>query len=313
LHDFQKWSIEALTNQKHVLVTAPTGTGKSVVAEFAIRYFHSLGKKVIYCSPIKALSNQKFYDFSEKFPDISVGIITGDISCNTAADVLIMTTEILLNKLYSGKKMTNVSTTFDMNMETELACVVFDEIHMINDENRGHVWEQCIMSLPQHVQMVGLSATLDKPEKFAEWLETAGNKEATKQVYLARKLVRAVPLIHYTFITANAVNKVIKDKATQQEISAAINKPFVIQDASGVFNEVQYKTTTKMLQLFEKNNMRVKRAQVLNMVTEHLVEKEMLPALCYVFSRKQLEICAEELTTNLLEFDSKVPYTVDRE
>ena len=157
---------------------------------------------------------------------------------------------------------------------------------------------------------------------FAAWLETAGDRQTAgdqqtnekKEVYLARKLVRAVPLIHYTFITAtNGVNKIIKDKATQQEIRDAINKPFVIQDAAGNFSDAQYKTTTKVLQLLEKNEIRVKRAHILNMVTEHLVEKEMLPALCYVFSRKQLETCAEELTTNLLEFDSKVPYTVDRE
>jgi superfamily II RNA helicase len=307
LHDFQKWSIEALTNQKHVLVTAPTGTGKSVVAEFAIRYFHSLGKKVIYCSPIKALSNQKFYDFSEKFPDISVGIITGDISCNTAADVLIMTTEILLNKLYSGKKMTNVSTTFDMNMETELACVVFDEIHMINDMSRGHVWEQSIMMMPSHVQMVGLSATLNDPVKFATWIET----QSSREIYLAVKLTRTVPLTHYSFLTvSSSAFKTIKDKTVQAEINSLINTPHIIQSADGTFNEEHYRRMNKMLTLLGEKSVRVKRGHVLNKVTEYLTQNEMLPALCYVFSRKQLEICAKELTTNLLEFDSKIPYTI---
>ena len=187
---------------------------------------------------------------------------------------------------------------------------------MINDESRGHVWEQSIMMLPPQVQMIGLSATLDDPAKFAYWLENRGSSEkfSDKEVFLTQKQVRAVPLIHYSFITAtNGVNKHIKDKALQQEIRSAIDKPFVIQDANGVFNDVQYQTTTKVLKLFEKNDIRVKRQHVLNKVTEYLVEKEMLPALCYVFSRKQLEKCAEELTTNLLEFDSKVPYTVDRE
>lgn len=306
LHDFQKWSIEALTNKKHVLVTAPTGTGKSVVAEFAIRYFHSLGKKVIYCSPIKALSNQKFYDFSEKFPDISVGIITGDISCNTAADVLIMTTEILLNKLYSGK-MTNVSTTFDMNMETELACVVFDEIHMINDVSRGHVWEQSIMMMPSHVQMVGLSATLNDPVKFAQWIET----QSSREIYLAVKLTRTVPLTHYSFLTvSSSAFKTIKDKTVQAEINSLINTPYVIQSADGKFNDEHYCRMSKMLTLLAKKSVNVKRGHVLNKVTEYLTQNEMLPALCYVFSRKQLEVCAKELTTNLLEFDSKIPYTI---
>jgi len=319
LHDFQKWCVEAVVTGNHTLLCCPTGSGKTFGGEFAIKYFHSQGKKVIYTSPIKALSNEKFYAFTQKYPHISIGLITGDIKTNPEADVLIMTTEILLNKLYQIKSKSTLkssSISFDMNIETELGCVVFDEIHMINDESRGHVWEQSIMSLPKHVQMVGLSATLDKPEKFAAWLETKGEVTTSveKEVYLARKMVRAVPLIHYTFISAtNGVNKIIKDKATQQEIKDAVGKPFVIQDAAGVFSDAQYKTTTKVLQLLEKNDIRVKRGHVLNMVTEYLVEKEMLPALCYVFSRKQLETCAEELTTNLLEFDSKVPYTVDRE
>lgn len=310
LHDFQKWSIEALISEKHVLVTAPTGTGKSVVAEFAIRHFVGLGKKVIYCSPIKALSNQKFYDFTRKFPDISVGIITGDISCNTAADVLIMTTEILLNKLYSGKTTCNISTSFDMNIETELACVVFDEIHMINDVSRGHVWEQSIMMMPPHVQMVGLSATLDDPVKFATWIET----QSAREIYLAVKHTRTVPLTHYSFITvSNSAFKAIKDKTMQAEINSIINQPFVMQTAGGAFNDAHYGRMSKVLTLLGQKSVRVSRGHVLNKVTEHLVQAEMLPALCYVFSRKQLEVCAKELTTNLLEFDSKIPYTIDYE
>jgi superfamily II RNA helicase len=307
LHDFQKWSIEALTEGKHVLVTAPTGTGKSVVAEFAIRHFIGLGKKVIYCSPIKALSNQKFYDFTRKFPDISIGIITGDISCNTSADVIIMTTEILLNKLYSGKTTTNTSTSFDMNMETELGCVVFDEIHMINDVARGHVWEQSIMMMPPHVQMAGLSATLDDPVKFASWIEVQSGRE----IYLAVKTTRTVPLTHYSFVTvSNSAFKVIKDKTVHAEINGLINQPFIIQSATGTFNSAHYSKMNRVLSLLGQKSVRVSRGHVLNKVSEYLVQNEMLPALCYVFSRKQLEICAKELTTNLLEFDSKIPYTI---
>jgi superfamily II RNA helicase len=310
LHDFQKWAIEALIKENHVLVTAPTGTGKSVVAEFAIRHFVGLGKKVIYCSPIKALSNQKFYDFTRKFPDISVGIITGDISCNTSADVLIMTTEILLNKLYCGKTTTNTSTSFDMNIETELRCVVFDEIHMINDPSRGHVWEQSIMMMPSHVQIVGLSATLDDPVKFASWIET----QSAREIYLAVKTTRTVPLTHYSFITvSNSAFKVIKDKTVQAEINGLINQPFIIQSATGAFNDAHYSRMSKVLTLLGQKSVRVSRGHVLNKVSEYLVQNEMLPALCYVFSRKQLEICAKELTTNLLEFDSKIPYTIDYE
>jgi len=319
LHDFQKWAIKGIVDGNHVLVCAPTGSGKTLPGEFALNYFHTKGKRTIYTSPIKALSNEKFYNFTRKYPHLSVGLITGDIKTNPEADVLIMTTEILLNKLYQVKSSTpapSSSISFEMDIEHELGCVVFDEIHFINDESRGHVWEQSIMMLPPQVQMIGLSATLDDPAKFAYWLENRGSstKFSDKEVFLTQKQVRAVPLIHYSFITAtNGVNKHIKDKALQNEIRSAIDKPFVIQDANGVFNDVQYQSTAKVLKLFEKHDIRIKRQHVLNKVTEYLVEKEMLPALCYVFSRKQLEKCAEELTTNLLEFDSKVAYTVDRE
>ena len=319
LHDFQKWCVEGVVTGNHVLISAPTGNGKTFGGEFAINYFHSKGKKVIYTAPIKALSNEKFYAFTHKYPDTSIGILTGDQRFNPDADVLIMTTEILLNKLYQIKSKTpnvNSSVSFEMDIQNDLGCVVFDEIHYIGDESRGHVWEQSIMLLPSHIQMIGLSATLDNPEKFAFWLETKGDitKPVEKEVYLTRKLVRAVPLIHYSFITVtNSINKVVKDKALQAQIKQLTDKPFIIQDEKGKFNDVNYQNMTKMLQLFEKNDIRVKRQHVLNKVSEYLVQNEMLPALCYVFSRKQLEICAEELTANLLEFDSKIPYTVDRE
>lgn len=313
LHDFQKWAVESIVTGNHVLITAPTGTGKTVPAEFALNYFHSIGKKTIYTCPIKALSNEKFYDFTRKFPHINIGLVTGDISCNPNADVIIMTLEILMNKLYNLSK----TTSFDIDIENELGCVVFDEIHFINDEKRGTNWEQTIMMLPSHIQIIGLSATLDHPENFAQWLEDTLNKNINslkKDVYLCRKLIRSVPLIHYSFISSIAsVNKIIKDKAIQQEIQQIVNKPIVIQNEKGIFNDLNYQKIHRILNLFEKHDILIKRRHILNKVSEYLVENEMLPALCYVFSRKQLEICAEELTTNLLEFDSKVPYTVDYE
>ena len=224
-----------------------------------------------------------------------------------------------MNKLHNT---TNDKTTnsFELDIEGELGCVVFDEIHFINDEKRGTNWEQTIMMLPSHIQIIGLSATLDHPENFAQWLENTLNKSSVKnfvlekQVYLCRKLIRTVPLIHYSFIASNSsVNKIIKDKALQQEIQQVSNKPIIIQNEKGTFNDVNYQKINKILNLFHKNDIQIKRRHVLNKVSEYLVENEMLPALCYVFSRKQLEICAEELTTNLLEFDSKVPYTIDYE
>ena len=319
LHIFQKHAIEAVIEGNHVLVTAPTGSGKTLPGDFAIDYFHSKGKKVIYTTPIKALSNQKFYDFTNKYKNISIGLITGDIKTNPDADVLIMTTEILVNKLFQIKSNTpepKTNISFEMDIENELGCVVFDEIHMINDQARGHVWEQSIMMLPKQVQIIGLSATLDNPEKFAIWMENKGEFSVNpeKIVYLASKKDRAVPLTHFGFVTTtNGIFKAIKDKTIQEEIKSFINKPFVLQDPKGNFDEAQFFKMNKNLKLFEKYDIRVRRQHVLNQVTKYLVENEMLPALCYVFSRKQLEVCANEVTTNLLEFDSKVPYIIDRE
>ena len=334
LHIFQKWAIQGIIEGNHVLVTAPTGSGKSLPAEFCIDYFVThLKKKVIYCSPIKSLSNQKFYDFSSKYPHIHVGIITGDIKNNPDADVLIMTTEILLNKLYSSSSIsksnssTNSSVSFEMDIENELGIVIFDEIHMINDPYRGHVWEQCIMLLPKQIQLIGLSATLDNPEKFAYWLENKGNtipldpinnstfnNNNSKIVYLTSKKDRAVPLTHYSFLTTNqTVFKMIKDKTLQQEIKSISDKPFIIQDSKGKFNEEHYSRMNKVLKLLDEKDIRLKRAHVINNCLKYLTENEMTPAICYVFSIKKLEICAKEVTTNLLEFDSKIPYTIRRE
>ena len=136
LSAFQKHAIDAIENGKHVLITAHTGSGKTLPAAYAIQKFCKLGKKVIYTSPIKALSNQKFNEFTKKFPEISFGIITGDIKFNPEADCVIMTTEILRNNLFNKKTCeqgTKQPLQFEMDIENELACVIFDEIHYIND------------------------------------------------------------------------------------------------------------------------------------------------------------------------------------
>ena len=317
LHIFQKWAIEGIVEGHHVLCCAPTGSGKSLPAEFAIQHFASYGKKVIYCSPIKSLSNQKYSDFTQKYNQISVGLLTGDNRINPDADVLIMTTEILLNKLYQLKSntQTNSSVSFEMDIEKELACVIFDEIHFIGDENRGTIWENSIILLPRHIQLIGLSATLDEPEKFSYWLENRGEiNNSNKIVYLSSKKDRAVPLTHYSFITTNqGIFKAIKDKTVHAEINSIINKPFIIQDFKGKFDDEYYFKMTKMLKIFDSKDIRIKRTHVLNQLSKYLTENEMTPAICYVFSIKKIEECSKEVTTNLLEFDSKIPYIAKRE
>jgi superfamily II RNA helicase len=313
LSDFQKYSIHAVIEGNHSLVTAHTGTGKSVPAEFAIQYFTQKGKKVIYTSPIKALSNQKYHDFTQKYPTVSFGIMTGDIKVNPDADVLIMTTEILMNYLFTLNKDENQKTNLDfqIDIENELACVVFDEIHYINDADRGHVWEQTILMLPSHIQMIMLSATIDKPEKFAGWCE---NIHKNKQVYLSYTNTRIVPLTHYGYLITNeSIFKKIKDKETQQKIRDKTNKLIPLKDANGVFQENGYLELKKMKQLFDNNEVMVKRQHVLNNLSLYLRERDMLPAIAFVFSRKNVELYAKEITTPLLEDDSKVSYTIRRE
>jgi len=319
---FQKFALKAIIEGQHSLSCVPTGSGKTLPALFAIDYFTNQNKKVIYTSPIKALSNQKYYEFTQKFPGISIGLLTGDIKINPEADVLIMTAEILQNTLYRKKQNNNGENKallmFDMDFDNELACVIQDEVHMINDADRGHVWESTILLLPPHIQMVMLSATLDRPEKFAEWIESRGNtitdNEKIKEVYLATSSFRPVPLTHYTFITTpQSYFKSIKDKELEQKTRNIINKPHVLLTSNGEFKEETYYKIIKTIDSFQKNKTFIKRSFVLNETCKYMFENNMLPAVCFILSRKQIYIAAHEINTQLFEDDSKVPYIVKKE
>ncbi len=312
---FQKYSIEAVVKGHHSLACVPTGSGKTLCGEFAIRHAKSQGKRSIFLSPLKALSNQKFYDFSLKYPEISFGISTGDIKTGGTADCIIMTNEVFLNLLF-GKGENKGNLDFQMDIESELGCVVFDEIHLINDPERGHVLEKIIMLLPPHIQMVMLSGTLDSPLKFAKWVESCGN--GTKEVWLSCSSKRIVPLTHYSFVSATeSFLKGIKDKAVQQLIRQSTNKLITLQspneNGANEFSEAGYKEVAKVIQIMEEKDLHLKRKFVINNVCEFLREKEMLPAIFFVFSRKQVETIANEIQVRVLEDDSKVPYIVARE
>tara|TARA_Y100000992_G_scaffold302529_1_gene277119 strand:+ start:526 stop:3000 length:2475 start_codon:yes stop_codon:yes gene_type:complete len=313
LSDFQKYAIEAIVTGNHCLVTAHTGSGKTLPAEFAIRYMTNKKKKIIYTSPIKALSNQKFYDFKNKFPDLSIGLFTGDIKTNPEADVLIMTTEILMNYLFNmnEEESERKHLDFQIDITNELGCVVFDEVHYINDEHRGEVWEKTILMLPLHIQMIMLSATIESPEKFAKWCEKESNE---KIVYLCSTDKRVVPLGHYSYITnLELFYKKLKDKDLENEIKKSTNKIIEIQSANGKFNEENVDKIKNILDLTKKKDIYLKKSFVINNLCKHLKENEMLPAIVFIFSRKQVESTANEITTNLLEDDSKVPYMVKKE
>ena len=355
LSDFQKWAIKAIKEGDHVLITAHTGSGKTLPAEFAIQYFTNPDNrkrgKVIYASPIKALSNQKLYDFRRKFPEISFGIMTGDCKDNPEADVLIMTTEILRNSLLMVGGVTpqtplaEASKILRMGVEGGYPlAVIFDEVHYINDADRGSVWEQAILLLPPQVQLIMLSATIDRAADFAEWIETEKQKQwglcphapalgesithgidnplalgggrglaeragrRAPKVYLCSTNTRIVPLTHYMWLSIHegAIKKAaIKDASYEKKLESLRKTPIVVATSDGVFKEENYYRMTDGLDYLHKNNSGfIKRQFVLNDLLQYLKGKEMLPAICFVFSRKQVEQAAKEINFSLFEVDS---------
>ncbi|WP_455834496.1 DEAD/DEAH box helicase [Pseudarthrobacter siccitolerans] len=161
LDDFQHQACKSLQEGRGVLVAAPTGAGKTIVGEFAIYLALQRGLKAFYTTPIKALSNQKFTELTEKYGAQNVGLLTGDTSINGDAPVVVMTTEVLRNMLYAD------SATLD-----DLGYVVMDEVHYLADRFRGAVWEEVIIHLPSEVQVASLSATVSNAEEFGAWLDT---------------------------------------------------------------------------------------------------------------------------------------------
>jgi ATP-dependent RNA helicase HelY len=167
LDEFQLQACRHLEAGKAVLVAAPTGAGKTIVGEFAVHLALSLRKKAFYTTPIKALSNQKFQELREIHGPERVGLLTGDTSINSEADVVVMTTEVLRNMLYQD------SATLE-----DLGFVVMDEVHYLADRFRGAVWEEVIIHLPESVQLAALSATVSNAEEFGAWLDTVRGETA---------------------------------------------------------------------------------------------------------------------------------------
>ncbi|KAF5512457.1 putative ATP-dependent RNA helicase [Colletotrichum aenigma] len=195
LDTFQKEAIYHLENGDSVFVAAHTSAGKTVVAEYAIALAAKHMTKAIYTSPIKALSNQKFRDFRQTFDE--VGILTGDVQINPEASCLIMTTEILRSMLYRGA---------DLIRDVEF--VIFDEVHYVNDFERGVVWEEVIIMLPEHVTLILLSATVPNTYEFASWV----GRTKQKDIYVISTPKRPIPLEHYLWAGKNIHKIVDSDK-----------------------------------------------------------------------------------------------------
>jgi ATP-dependent RNA helicase DOB1 len=201
LDPFQQVAVCSIQREESVLVSAHTSAGKTVVAEYAIAQSLKNNQRVIYTSPIKALSNQKYREFAAEFGD--VGLMTGDVTINPTATCLVMTTEILRSMLYRGSEIMR-----------EVQWVIFDEIHYMRDQNRGVVWEETIILLPDKVRYVFLSATIPNAMQFAEWVTKMHNQP----VHVVYTDYRPTPLQHYFFPTgAEGIHLVVDEKGVFRE------------------------------------------------------------------------------------------------
>ena len=263
LDDFQKEACSHISEGKSVVVCAPTGAGKTVIAQHAIHCALGKGKKVFYTTPLKALSNQKFSDFSEKYGADKVGLLTGDSSFNRGAQIVVMTTEVFRNMLYG----TNFGSITD-NLK-DVGYVILDEVHYMNDEQRGTVWEESIIYCPTNVQIVALSATVANADKLTEWINTVHSKTE-----LVNTDFRPVPLRFYYFDSSQP-NNLLPLLTPNGELNRKI-KPEKKQFKRG--KAVQKRNTVKD-------------------VVRNLHEKNMLPAIYFTFSRKkcdeQMENCSD--------------------
>ena len=205
LDDFQRETVQYIQREENVLVSAPTGSGKTFCATYAISQYITRypNKRVIYTSPIKSLSNQKRNEFSKKFKGIAhVGIATGDIKYSLDSQILVMTAEILRNLLHKNDKITKLDLKFDL--DKDVSCVIMDEAHYIGDFSRGNIWEETLILLNKNIKLLLLSATLGNGESVRDWLTCIKNIPC----HLVLKKNRVIPLIHqmYHHFSANQFN-----------------------------------------------------------------------------------------------------------
>jgi len=286
LDDFQKHAIHLMNTipVSNILITAHTGSGKSLPAEYAILKAHELGKKSIYCSPIKTLSNQKFFEFTKKFPEIKIGILTGDNKFNPMAECLIMTTEILMIMLSKNElKIDNV--TYEMNIKDEVYSIIFDEVHYINDQDRGKVWERSIMTVPPNVNILMLSATINKPENFLKWVHSCNNNPS----FLLTNERRVVPL---RFAYAMFVTKL--PKVLEQHENFLNRHCHMMETTTKTLNDDIVNRYMALTKHFEENKTNLR--WLINEICKYLKVQNMCPAIFFVFSKKNCISLAESIS-----------------
>ena len=254
LDRFQKEAIAAINRDNSVIVTAPTGAGKTVIAEYAVEKCIQEDRRVIYTAPIKALSNQKYRDFYAEYGE-KIGIVTGDVVLNPYAQVLLMTTEIFRNTIFD-----------DIERLQDVSYVIFDEIHYINDIERGTVWEESIIFAPQHIKFTCLSATIPNINPFAEWMQSVRDID----IEIVEELERPVPLEHHLYFKDYGIGSVkhITDLRNRSKRDARKQKTDPFDDKTPEALPSDF-TETKLI--------------------PHLRRKKQLPCLYFCFSRKGCE------------------------
>ena len=267
LDSFQIQGCYAIEEGKGVLVAAPTGAGKTIVGEFAAYLALAQRKKCFYTTPIKALSNQKYQEFVARFGDANVGLLTGDNNINGDADILVMTTEVLRNMLYTNS-----------NSLSNLGFVVMDEVHYLADKFRGAVWEEVLIHLMESVQVISLSATVSNAEEFGEWLQEVRGE--TKVIVSEN---RPVPLYQHVLIGNRLIDLFNED---------------------GTVNQALFKSEREALRRIRvprgrgrvEDQHRLNRAEVI----EKLNSYQMLPAITFIFSRQGCDSAVKQcLSANL--------------
>jgi len=267
LDRFQHEAIDALNQGHSVVVSAPTGSGKTLVGEYAIHRALAHGRKVFYTTPLKALSNQKLRDFRQQFGDANVGLLTGDLSLNREARIVVMTTEIFRNMLYAEIDHPDDDPLADVE------AVVLDECHYMNDTQRGTVWEESIIHCPPSIQLVALSATVANAGQLTDWIERVHGP-----TQLVHSDFRPVPLA-FSFCSAKGLHPLLNEEGTALHPNAKVWR-------APKGNRRKGPKTPRPPQ---------PEPAPLPFVVAQLAERDMLPAIYFIFSRRGCDRGVREL------------------
>ncbi|MET7512499.1 DEAD/DEAH box helicase [Streptomyces sp. NPDC005480] len=280
LDPFQIEACQALETGKGVLVAAPTGSGKTIVGEFAVHLALQQGKKCFYTTPIKALSNQKYADLVKRYGVDKVGLLTGDNSVNADAPVVVMTTEVLRNMLYAGSQTL-----------LGLGYVVMDEVHYLSDRFRGAVWEEVIIHLPESVTLVSLSATVSNAEEFGDWLDTVrGDTEVIVSEH------RPVPLFQHVLAGRRMYDLFEEGEGRKKAVNPDLTR-MARMEASRSYNP-RDRRKGKMVREADRERERRQRSRIWTPgrpeVIERLDSEGLLPAITFIFSRAACEAAVQQ-------------------